>query len=146
MMNFNELATPALIAFYNQYAERPVRRFSDRPTAIKRCSELWESLQAASHSKVLNQRPPARKTEQPLKREAMRDTLKLSREIRCLDTMETWPNAHQMWKQHPDWMSSGQQDRLTRKLYEAAKRGEAAVAEMNGRRYQLTAKELRNVA
>lgn len=146
MMNFNELATPALIAFYNQYAERPVRRFSDRTTAIKRCSELWESLQAASRSKVINQRPPARKPDTPLKRASMSATLKLSRQIRCLDTMETWPNAHQMWKQHPDWMSSGQQDRLTRKLYEAAKRGEATVAEVNGRRYQLTATESANVA
>jgi hypothetical protein len=64
-------------------------------------------------------------------------SMKLDRRIVCLDTKEEFRNAHVLWKAHPEWMSSGQQDRLTKTLYEAAKRGERAIVEVNGRDFML---------
>lgn len=69
--------------------------------------------------------------------ETMKTSLKLVRTITCLDTQETWKNAFQMWKARTDWMTSGQQDRLTAKLYAAAKEGRYEVVEINGRKFQL---------
>lgn len=73
-------------------------------------------------------------------REAMKESLKLDRTIQAFEgkkSLGTWKNAFRMWKDHQDWMTSAQQDRLTAKLYEAAKRGEKASVEINGRRFEL---------
>jgi hypothetical protein len=140
MMNFSSVPNNSLVKFYNEHAERPVRRFSDRATAIKRCTELWQRLQSSSPAKVINQHPtPVEKPAQPkvLKRPSMSESLRLPRTIRCLNTGETWPNAYRMWVARPDWMSSAQQDRLTRELYRAAKVGELKVVEVNSRQFQL---------
>jgi len=67
----------------------------------------------------------------------MRSSIKLNRTIACIDTGGTWKNAHQMYKNNPSWMSSGQQDRLTAALYAAAKKGEKITVEVNSRRFQL---------
>jgi len=40
MTNFNEMSASALVEFYNTHAEKPVSRFADRKTAIKRCEAL----------------------------------------------------------------------------------------------------------
>jgi hypothetical protein len=67
----------------------------------------------------------------------MRTTLKLDRRIACLETGETWPNAHRMWRERPDWMTSSQQDRLTAQLYAAAKAGTPRAVVINGRSFAL---------
>jgi hypothetical protein len=42
-----------------------------------------------------------------------------------------------MWVENPDWMTSSQQDRLTARLYAAAKRGEQIVVTVNDISFQL---------
>ena len=70
-------------------------------------------------------------------RPATSASLKLDRTIACNVTEETWANAYAMWKQNPEWMSSGQQDRLTATLYKAAKQGEKLTLTINGRSFWL---------
>lgn len=67
----------------------------------------------------------------------MKTSLKLDRRIVCVETDEEFKNAYQMWKAHTDWMTTGQQDRLTAQLYAAAKLGKQIVVEINGRTFQL---------
>ena len=67
----------------------------------------------------------------------MKTSLKLDRTIRCVETDEEWANAHRMWVDNPDWMTSSQQDRLTARLYAAAKRGERESVVVNGRTFEL---------
>lgn len=74
---------------------------------------------------------------QSVPRDNMKTSLKLNRTINCLTTGETFKNAHQMWKAHTDWMTTGQQDRLTAQLYKAAKEGEFLVVTINERKFQL---------
>lgn len=73
-------------------------------------------------------------------REAMKESLKLDRTIVAYNGEEKlgeWKNAFRMWVANPSWMTSAQQDRLTAKLYEAAKRGEKVRVEINGRAFEL---------
>lgn len=75
-----------------------------------------------------------------IKREAQKTSMKLDRTIMVYENgkaVGTWKNACAMWKQHPDWMTSAQEDGLTKKLYDAAKRGEKIVVEINGRAFEL---------
>lgn len=69
--------------------------------------------------------------------DAQKTSLKLDRRITCVQTGEIWTNAHQMWKANPSWMTSAQQDRLTAKLYAAAKKGDKEAVEINGRHFEL---------
>ena len=69
--------------------------------------------------------------------DTMKTSLKLDRTITCTETELVYDNAHRMWKAHPDWMTSSQQDTLTAKLYAAAKKGEKLVVEINGRHFYL---------
>jgi hypothetical protein len=136
-MNLNEtlvkidltrLTTPQLVELYNRHSTKPVRRFADRRTAEKRTSALLEQLKQAAPAAVVKQRVEPAKTAagtpraaaEP-KRAAMATSLKLDRRVVLLQTSQVWPNAHQMWRQNPDWMTSAQQDRLTQRLYAAAK-------------------------
>lgn len=70
-------------------------------------------------------------------RPVMKASLKLDRTITCITTGEVWKNAYRMWRENPDWMTSSQQDRLTQQLYKAAKMGDKAVVEVNGRYFEL---------
>ena len=70
-------------------------------------------------------------------REAQKTSMKLDRTIICIGFDGEWKNAYRMWKEHTDWMTSSQQDSLTKKLYEAAKRGEKITVEINGRSFEL---------
>lgn len=67
----------------------------------------------------------------------MKTSLKLDRRIVCVETDEEFKNAFQMWKAHPDWMTTGQQDRLTAQLYAAAKEGKQIAVEIDGRTFHL---------
>lgn len=230
-INFDHLKTAQLLEFYNQHAAKPVKRFSDHKTAIRRCQELAAKLAEGAGAKIFKQKEepaadqpyetqsmktrravseqmqklinepkkllpnaaeilkqrgcpycgdlhngctyddePGKETEYRychicstsfsandghlrgkkapvarraparitgLERPAMKASLKLDRRIRCTTTGEIWKNAHQMWKEHQDWMTSSQQDRLTKELYDAAKRGELTVFTINGREFQL---------
>lgn len=69
--------------------------------------------------------------------ETLKASMKLDRTITCTESEQFWKNAYQMWKAHPDWMTSAQQDRLTAQLYAAAKKGEKLVVEINGRHFYL---------
>lgn len=72
--------------------------------------------------------------------EAQKTSMKLDRNIACRENghvIACYKNAHQMWKANPTWMTSAQQDALTAKLYAAAKKGEYATVEINGRIFEL---------
>lgn len=137
-VNFSSMTMPQLVSFYNRHSTKPVKRFSDRKTAERRCAELFESLMIPNDPvKVMRQTATPPNALAGGVRPTMQASLKLDRTIICLNTGERWANAHQMWLAHPDWMTSAQQDRLTAQLYAAAKRGEQKQLEINGRQYML---------
>lgn len=131
-VKFQSMTMPQLVSFYNRHNTKPVKRFSDRKTAERRCAELFSSLMSHDNVKVMNQKIDTGNT-----RPAMQASLKLDRTITCIETGETWKNAYQMWVAHPDWMTSSQQDRLTAQLYAAAKQGEQKRLVINDRTYML---------
>lgn len=131
-VNFKSMTTPQLVSFFNRHSTTPVKRFSDRKTAERRCAEVFESL--------LSPVPTSRVIKQVVDtstRPVMKDSLKLDRTIICVNTGETWKNAYKMWRDNPDWMTSAQQDRLTAQLYAAAKIGEQKIIEINNRSFML---------
>jgi len=133
-VNFSSMTNTQLVSFYNRHSAKPVKRFSDRKTAERRCAELFTSLTSNDHIKVMNQKAALNAQARPV----MQASLKLDRRITCVETGETWPNAYQMWRAHPDWMTSSQQDRLTAQLYAAAKLGEQRRVSINDRTFHLT--------
>ena len=135
-VNFENMKTHEMLAFYNRHTDRPVKRFESRSVALKRCRELWSNLQSVSTAKVMHQmvRSAASTGERP----TMKDSLKLDRRIVMLTGGgEVWPNAYRMWCAYPALMTSAQQDRLTKQLYDAAKRGERLVVTVNDNDYCL---------
>ena len=128
--DFSRMTASQLVDFYNRHSTKPIKRFSDRKTAERRCSELLKELETTNTTKTLKQKVE-------VTRLAMRNSLKLDRRITCVETGKVWKNAHQMWVDHPDWMSSGQQDRLTAKLYTAAKNGDQVSVTLNNRTFCL---------
>ena len=121
-VNFSSMKMPQLVAFFNRHSARPVKRFADRTSAVRRCAELFASLKRPDTPKVMAQQATAL-------RPAMSSTLKLDRTVTCVQTGETWPNAFRMWRERPDW--------LTAQLYSAAKRGQRAELTINGRTFRL---------
>ena len=130
-LSFASMTTPQLIAFYNRNNQVPVKRFSDRKTAERRCLETFQNLMSKQPAKT------EERSNNDSIRPNMKESLKLDRTITCLTTRENWKNAYRMWCEHKDWMTSAQQDRLTAQLYAAAKEGEQAVIEINGRKFML---------
>jgi len=131
-VNFSSMTTPQLVSFFNRHSTTPIKRFSDRKTAERRCAELFESLLSPTPtSKVIKQ------VADTSNRPVMKDSLKLDRTIICVNTGQTWKNAYQMWRECLDWMTSAQQDRLTAQLYAAAKAGEQKIIEINDRSFML---------
>lgn len=131
-VKFSSMTTPQLVAFYNRHSTKPIKRFSDRQTAEKRCAELFSSLTSNDTSKVMNQKSDLGNT-----RPVMKTSLKLDRTIRCVEVKQTWKNAYQMWRENPEWMTSSQQDRLTAQLYAAAKQGQRLRVVINERTFEL---------
>lgn len=126
-VNFEQMTMTQLVEFYNRNSETAIKRFSDRKTAERRCAGLLKSLvRDEPVEKVIT-----------IERKRMQSSLKLDRRITCLSTGGIWENAHQMWKERPDWMTSGQQDRLTAQLYAAAKEQRKIVVDVNGLRFEL---------
>lgn len=77
----------------------------------------------------------ASKTGKP--HDAQKTCMKLDRTIYCVETRETWKNAHAMWVANPKFMTSAQQDRLTKKLYEAAKEGRREIVKVGDLNFYL---------
>ena len=131
-VNFSSMTTPQLVSFFNRHSTTPVKRFSDRKTAERRCAEVFESLLSpVPTSKVIKQLVDTST------RPVMKESLKLDRTIICVNTGETWKNAYQMWLANTHWMTRAQQDRLTAQLYAAAKVGEQKIIEINDRSFML---------
>lgn len=125
-MQFSTMSMSELVTYHNTHnPNSPVKRFSDRKAAERRCANL----------KIVEVTAPI--AEPVLEKSTMTDSLKLNREIRLVGIGTTWDNAHQMWKSHPDWMSAGQQDRLTLQLYSAAKQGIRKQVTINNRTFEL---------
>jgi hypothetical protein len=131
-VNFTSMTLSQLVKFYNEHTDRPVKKFRDRATAEKRCVELMYATLKEPKVKTVEQPEPTGK-ERPL----MKTSLKLDRQIIRIDSEQVWKNAHTMWVENPDWMTSSQQDRLTARLYAAAKRGEQIVVTVNDISFQL---------
>ena len=51
MINLETASTATLVTFYNTYAAKPVTRFSDRKTAVRRVAKLLDELKAAELDK-----------------------------------------------------------------------------------------------
>ena len=131
-VNFSSMTTPQLVSFFIRHSTTPVKRFSDRKTAERRCAEVFESLLSpVPTSKVIKQLVDTST------RPVMKESLKLDRTIICVNTGETWKNAYQMWLANTHWLTSAQQDRLTAQLYAAAKVGEQKIIEINDRSFML---------
>lgn len=127
LINLHIMQGKELVDLYNRYSSSKVLRFSDRATAIKRCTQVLTEA-ALRQPEVIKDRPN------------MKDSLKLDRAIQCVEDGElvgVWPNAHQMWKDRPDLLTSSQQDRLTKQLYSAAKQGVRLVVTINDRQFSL---------
>ena len=129
-LKFSTMTTPQLLSFYNRHSTVPVKRFSDRKTAERRCTEVFDSL--LKGGKAIKQ-----KVDNSTTRPSMKASLKLDRTIICLSSGETWKNAYQMWRERPEWLTSAQQDRLTAQLYAAAKVGEQKIIQINERSFML---------
>lgn len=129
---FKQMTLKALVDWYNANVpfKAQVKKFRDKQTAERRCVEVL---------KTLMQQPEADEVSEaaPVKRPVLSASLSLDRTITCITTGEVFKNAHRMWVANPDWMTGGQQDRLTQQLYAAAKRGEHVVVEINNREFQL---------
>ena len=134
-VNFASMTLSQLVTFHNEHADKPVKKFRDRATAEKRCVDL---MYAALKEPKVESTEAATQTEPTGKeRPTMKTSLKLDRRIMRVDSEQVWPNAHVMWVENPDWMTSSQQDRLTARLYAAAKRGERELVTVNGRTFEL---------
>lgn len=135
-LNLADMSGKQLVEWYNQNveADKMVKKFADRKTAERRCVELAEKLEAEKPAPAVE---PEEEADKVGSRPVMKESLKLDRTIRCVETKETWKNAYRMWVEHPEWMTSSQQDRLTAQLYRAAKQGDKLRVEINGRSFEL---------
>lgn len=136
-VNFTSMTLSQLVTFYNEHADKPVKKFRDRATAEKRCVELMYEKLKEPTVEVYDEAAEITGAPTGKERPVMKTSLKLDRTIRCVETGGEWLNAHRMWVDNPDWMTSSQQDRLTARLYAAAKRGERERVEVNGRTFEL---------
>lgn len=136
-VKFASMTLSQLVTFHNEHADRPVKKFRDRATAEKRCVELMYEKLKEPTVEVYDEAAEITGAPTGKERPVMKTSLKLDRRIMRVDSEQVWPNAHVMWVENPDWMTSSQQDRLTARLYAAAKRGEREIVEVNGISFML---------
>lgn len=55
MIDIKTATTAELVAFYNDHAEKPVKKFADRKTAERRVAALIETLPSAYEQELINQ-------------------------------------------------------------------------------------------
>ena len=131
-VDFGTMTSKALVEWYNSHSSSQITKFRDRATAERRCWELKISMEEVASPEAA---PPAEQV--AAKRPNMTASLSLDRTIECITTGGVWKNAHRLWVENYTWMTGGQQDRLTKTLYSAAKRGEQVVVEINERQFRL---------
>lgn len=150
-IDFYNMSSRELVAWYNNWeGVKPVKKFRDKKTGIKRCKELAEVLQQIKEGGHTD--PEDLKIEEKPKvlsrRIVMSQSLALDRTIIVMDeagqSLGMFANAHQMWKTTPKWVTGAQVDRLTRTLYAAAKQGIKKSVTINGRTFLLAQSGLRN--
>lgn len=137
-VNFAQMSSKELVEWYNGNVEegKRIKKFSDRKAAERRCAELLSSLPVEEKT-VVTESTDAQILDTISVRPNMSASLKLDRRITCLQTGQIWKNAHTMWVENPEWMTSSQQDRLTSQLYKAAKDGQKITVKVNGFEFQL---------
>jgi len=149
---FETMSSKELVAFYNNLCERPVKKFRDKATGIRKCQELSDfAITIKQNGKTaeplttklkesLNGKDPI-KPQVPTRRQAMSSSLQLDRTIMVYDTegssIGMFNNVHQLWKAYPKWVTGAQVDRLTRVLYTAAKAGVRESVTINERTFEL---------
>lgn len=147
--------TTALVALYNAHAAKQVKKFRDHQTAVNRVTKLLDELFA--NTKATDDEPEAYLPQAPIaveetaplaKRRVVSDaakaeisgSFKLDRETIELTSGEVFPHAGKVWTMYStEWMTYAQHDKLTKTLYSAAKAGQRAEYEVNGRVFALTA-------
>ena len=129
-IDLTALTRSQLVDLYNRHNPgTPVKSLGTRVQAEAACHALLGGLEV---------KPPRPMSEMRQSRPGLKATLQLAdRTLLCVETGETWKNAYRMWQAHPDWMSSGQVDRMTAKLYSAAKSGVGLRVMINGRTFAL---------
>lgn len=160
--------TAELVALYNTHAKKQIKKFKDHATAVARVTKMLDELSTAERlldeepnhepeaygtddipatpapvsSPVPQAEAPATKQQRvtsPEAKAAIAASFKLDRETIELTTGEVFPHAGKIWTMYgTEWMTYAQHDKLTRTLYGAAKKGERAVFEINGRAFALT--------
>ena len=142
-VNFAEMSSKQLVEWYNIHAGegKRIKKFADRKTAERRCAELADAVVSQEEPEVTETQealPEAEAVETDAAvRPNMAASLKLDRRIIRLGSEQVWKNAHTMWVENPDWMTSSQQDRLTAQLYKAAKSGQKITVAVNDIEFQL---------
>ena len=148
---FEAMSSKQLVAFYNNLCDRPVKKFRDKATGVRKCQELSEFAltirQGGKSAEPLTSKlNDSFNGEEPIspqvltRRQAMSSSLKLDRTIMVYADdvhIGLFNNVHQLWKAHPDWITGAQVDRLTRVLYNAAKAGVRESVTINFRTFEL---------
>lgn len=149
---FEAMSSKQLVAFYNNLCDRPVKKFRDKATGVRKCQELSEFAltirQSGKSAEPLTSKlNDSFNGEEPIspqvltRRQAMSSSLQLDRTIMVYDDDDMhiglFNNVHQLWKAHPDWITGAQVDRLTRVLYSAAKAGVRESVTINFRTFEL---------
>ena len=148
---FEAMSSKQLVAFYNNLCDRPVKKFRDKATGVRKCQELSEFALTIKKSgksaepltgklnDSFNGEEPVN-PQVPTRRQAMSSSLQLDRTIMVYADdvhIGLFNNVHQLWKAHPDWITGAQVDRLTRVLYNAAKAGVRESVTINFRTFEL---------
>ena len=151
---FEAMSSKQLVAFYNNLCDRPVKKFRDKATGVRKCQELSEfALTIKSVRNMVKSAEPLTSKlndsfngeepvipQVPTRRQAMSSSLQLDRTIMVYADdvhLGLFDNVHQLWKAHPEWVTGAQVDRLTRVLYNAAKAGVKESVTINFRTFEL---------
>lgn len=142
-MNIAMATTSELVSFFNTHSDTPIRKFADRKTAERRCSELEQKLWAVEQAKVVRldkiMAAPKAHPDVVTLRPAMVESMKLDRRIVDLTAGVVYRNACRVWK--AGVVSSSQCDRLSSVLYSAAKNGDRnVVVSINNHSFTLEVK------
>lgn len=120
--------TPQYARFAKKVSEESNGLLSMKPAAEDKPAPSSLSKPAIANGGLLSENqdsPPATKP------------TGIDKTITCTTTGETFKNAHVMWKANPTWMTSSQQDRLTKVIYDAARAGKLEEVTINGRVFHL---------
>tara|TARA_R110000772_G_scaffold48005_4_gene109458 strand:+ start:376 stop:849 length:474 start_codon:yes stop_codon:yes gene_type:complete len=143
--DFQQMSSKELVSFYNNWeGVKPIKKFRDHATGVKRCEQLSRVLQEIKEGGVVDPETELKIEEAPkvlTRRQTMSTSLQLDRTIIVYDiegsSLGMFGNVHQLWKAYPKWVTGAQVDRLTRVLYTAAKAGIRGSVTINERTFEL---------